>query len=65
MKLRVYLNKKNSILLITVTAGLPWVTPFLFLRVANHSAVRVFTGEADEIATQSPCGFCGEIFNKP
>jgi len=24
----------------------------LFLRVAIHSAVRVFTGEADEIATQ-------------
>jgi hypothetical protein len=31
---------------------MPWVTPFLFLRVAIHSAVRVFTGEADEIATQ-------------
>jgi hypothetical protein len=25
---------------------------FVFLRVAIHSAVRVFTGEADEIATQ-------------
>ena len=28
------------------------VDTFLFLRVAIHSAVRVFTGEADEIATQ-------------
>jgi len=29
--------------------------------VSIHSAVRVFTGEADEIDTQSPCGFCGKI----
>jgi hypothetical protein len=28
-------------------------TTFLFIRVAIHSAVRVFTGEADEIATQN------------
>jgi hypothetical protein len=26
---------------------------FLLFRVAIHSAVRVFTGEADEIATQN------------
>jgi len=26
---------------------------YIFLRVAIHSAVRVFTGEADEIATQN------------
>jgi hypothetical protein len=38
--------------LITVTAILSWFDTFLFLRVAIHSAVRVFTGEADEIATQ-------------
>ena len=31
-----------------------------FLREAIHSAVRVSTGEADEIASQSLCGFCGE-----
>jgi len=37
---------------------------FLLLRVAIHSAVRVFTGEADEIATQSSCGFCVRIFDK-
>jgi hypothetical protein len=28
--------------------------------VSIHSAVRVFTGEADVIDTQSPCGFCGK-----
>jgi hypothetical protein len=38
--------------LITVTAILSYSDTFLFLRVAIHSAVRVFTGEADEIATQ-------------
>jgi hypothetical protein len=31
----------------------------IWLRAAIHSAVRVSTGEADEIAAQSPCGFCG------
>ena len=35
------------------------------VRVAIHSAVHVFMGEADEIATQSPSGFCGRIFDKP
>jgi hypothetical protein len=29
----------------------------LFIRVAIHSAVRVFTGEADEIATQHFAAF--------
>jgi hypothetical protein len=37
----------------------------LFIRVVIHSAVRVFTGEADEITTQSYCGFCGRISGKP
>jgi len=31
------------------------------LRAAIHSAVRVSTGEADEIAAQSLRGFCGEL----
>jgi hypothetical protein len=30
----------------------------VFICAAIHSAVRVFTGEADEIAAQSYCGFC-------
>jgi hypothetical protein len=34
---------------------------FLLLRAAIHSAVRVFTGEADEIAAQSYSGFCGKF----
>jgi hypothetical protein len=29
-----------------------------FIGAAIHSAVRVSTGEADEIAVQSFCGFC-------
>jgi hypothetical protein len=33
----------------------------LFICAAIHSAVRVFTGEADEIAVQSCCGFCVKI----
>jgi hypothetical protein len=33
------------------------------LCAAIHSAVRVSTGEADEIAVQSFCGFCGKVFN--
>jgi hypothetical protein len=37
----------------------------VFSCAAIHSAVRVFTGEADEIAAQSFCGFCGELFDKP
>jgi hypothetical protein len=36
---------------------------FVFICAAIHSAVRVFTGEADEIAVQSLSGFCGKIFN--
>jgi hypothetical protein len=40
-------------------------TILFLLRAAIHSAVRVFTGEADEIAAQSLCGFCGRSFNKP
>jgi hypothetical protein len=35
----------------------------VFICAAIHSAVRVFTGEADEIAVQSLSGFCGKIFN--
>ena len=35
----------------------------IFICAAIHSAVRVFTGEADEIAAQSYCGFCVKIFN--
>jgi hypothetical protein len=35
----------------------------VFICAAIHSAVRVFTGEADEIAVQSFCGFCGKVFN--
>jgi hypothetical protein len=38
---------------------------FIFLRVAIHSAVHVSMGEADEIATQSLCGFCGKISENP
>jgi hypothetical protein len=34
-------------------------TSFFQLRAAIHSAVHVFMGEADEIAAQSLCGFCG------
>jgi hypothetical protein len=34
---------------------------FVFICAAIHSAVRVFTGEADEIAAQSYCGFCVKI----
>jgi hypothetical protein len=33
----------------------------VFTCAAIHSAVRVFTGEADEIAVQSFCGFCVKI----
>ncbi len=33
----------------------------VFICAAIHSAVRVSTGEADEIAAQSLCGFCGKI----
>jgi len=36
---------------------------FVFICAAIHSAVRVFTGEADEIAVQSYCGFCVKLFN--
>jgi hypothetical protein len=32
----------------------------VFICAAIHSAVRVFTGEADEIAVQSYCGFCAK-----
>jgi hypothetical protein len=35
----------------------------IFICAAIHSAVRVSTGEADEIAAQSFCGFCGEVLN--
>jgi hypothetical protein len=35
----------------------------VFICAAIHSAVRVSTGEADEIAVQSFCGFCGKVFN--
>jgi hypothetical protein len=35
----------------------------VFICAAIHSAVRVFTGEADEIAVQSFCGFCVKVFN--
>jgi hypothetical protein len=34
---------------------------FVFICAAIHSAVRVFTGEADEIAAQSYSGFCVKI----
>jgi hypothetical protein len=34
---------------------------FVFICAAIHSAVRVFTGEADEIAAQSYSGFCGNV----
>jgi hypothetical protein len=34
----------------------------VFICAAIHSAVRVSTGEADEIAAQSFCGFCGKVF---
>jgi hypothetical protein len=34
-----------------------------FICAAIHSAVRVFTGEADEIAAKSYCGFCVKLFN--
>jgi hypothetical protein len=34
----------------------------VFICAAIHSAVRVFTGEADEIAAQSYCGFCEKVF---
>jgi len=34
-----------------------------FICAAIHSAVRVFTGEADEIAAQSYSGFCVKLFN--
>jgi len=34
----------------------------VFICAAIHSAVRVFTGEADEIAAQSYCGFCVKLF---
>jgi hypothetical protein len=37
----------------------------VFICAAIHSAVRVSTGEADEIAAQSLCGFCGSVFKKP
>jgi hypothetical protein len=33
----------------------------VFICAAIHSAVRVFTGEADEIAVQSYSGFCGKV----
>jgi hypothetical protein len=33
----------------------------VFICAAIHSAVRVFTGEADEIAAQSYSGFCGKF----
>jgi hypothetical protein len=33
----------------------------VFICAAIHSAVRVFTGEADEIAVQSYSGFCGKF----
>jgi hypothetical protein len=52
----------NLIPLTTVNTHIPLSGAFLFLRAAIHSAVRVFMGEADEIAAQSLCGFCGEIF---
>jgi hypothetical protein len=51
--------------LITVHAHILLFGILLKLRAAIHSAVRVFTGEADEIAAQSRCGFCGRIFDKP
>ena len=35
----------------------------VFICAAIHSAVRVSTGEADEIAAQSFCGFRGKVFN--
>ena len=34
----------------------------VFICAAIHSAVRVFTGEADEIAAQSFRGFCVKLF---
>ena len=37
----------------------------IFIWASIHSAVRVSTGEADEIAAQSLCGFCGRVLNKP
>lgn len=35
----------------------------VFLCAAIHSAIRVFTGEADEITALSSCGFCVKLFN--
>jgi hypothetical protein len=57
---RTFALKMNLIFLITVNTHIPFCETFLFLRAAIHSAVRVFTGEADEIAAQSICGFCGK-----
>ncbi len=51
----------NLILLTTVNTDISLCGTLLFLRAAIHSAVRVFTGEADEIAAQSLCGFCDII----
>jgi hypothetical protein len=38
--------------------------PIAFIRADIHSAVRVFKGEADEIAAQSFRGFCGKAFQQ-
>jgi len=48
-------------LVTTVNIPLLFLHTRNFLRAAIHSAVRVFTGEADEIAAQSLCGFCDKI----
>jgi hypothetical protein len=42
----------------TAKTAISFGFPFCFLCAAIHSAVRVSTGEADEIAAQSHCGFC-------
>jgi hypothetical protein len=49
-------QQKTSFLLMKMKA--------VFICAAIHSAVRVFTGEADEIAAQSYCGFCVRISKK-
>jgi len=58
---RTFALKMKVILLITVNTHISLSDAFIFLRAAIHCAVRVFTGEADEIAAQSLCGFCGKI----
>jgi hypothetical protein len=47
-------------LVITVNKPLPLLQTFIFLRAAIHSAVRVPTGEADEIAAQKIAVFAVE-----